>query len=120
PIQKLENTYQVEPKRVFPTGEVKQIIHNTLQNALAESKYKEMNSSFVSQLLSQRVLDQVKSLDVQRYKLVCLVSIGSKSDQGMRVASRCLWHSEFDRFASASVENGSLFAVGTVYGVYFE
>ena len=33
---------------------------------------------------------------------------------------RCLWYPQFDRFASYSYYNESLFAVGTVYGVYYE
>jgi len=116
----VENTYRTEPKRKFPEREVKEIIQNSLEAMLGELTYNATECGFLTKLLSSRIMEQVKSLSIERYKLVCLVNVGSKHDQGLRVASRCLWNADFDTHVSANIENGTLFAVATVYGVYFE
>ena len=118
--QTIENTYRTEPKRKFPEIEVREIIRNSLEDMLARQTYTAHECSFLTKLLSSRIMEQVKSLNVERYKLVCLVNVGSKHNQGMVVASRCLWNAEYDTHVTATVENATLFAVGTIYGVYFE
>ena len=57
---------------------------------------------------------------VPRYKIIAIVHIGQLNDQGLRLGSRCLWDQGQDTFASYEFRNNSLFAVGTVYGVYAE
>lgn len=118
--QEVENTYRTEPKRKFPEREVKEIIQNSLEALLGELTYNATECGFLTKLLSSRIMEQVKSLNIERYKLVCLVNVGSKHNQGLRIASRCLWNADFDTHVTASIENGTLFAVATVYGVYFE
>jgi len=39
PQVKQENTYQIEPKKKFPSGKVKHIIRDVLDSYLAEEKY---------------------------------------------------------------------------------
>ena len=116
----LENTYHTEPKQRFPEGEVREIIKNSLEGLLSEQTYSAKECGFLTKLLSSRIIEQVKSLNIERYKLVCLVNVGSKHNQGLMVASRCLWNAEYDTHVTATVENGTLFAVATVYGAYFE
>jgi hypothetical protein len=55
-----------------------------------------------------------------RYKLISIVTIGEKKDQGVRVGSRCVWDKDRDNFASAMFENTHIYAVGMVYAVYYE
>lgn len=118
--QTVENTYRTEPKRRFPEREVREIIRNSLEGMFATQTYTAETCGFLTKLLSSRILEQVKSLNIERYKLVCFVNVGSKNDQGLRVASRCLWNAEHDTQVTASVENSTVFAVATVFGVYFE
>lgn len=118
--QQVENTYRMEPKRKFPEREVREIIKNSLEALLGELTYSGTEFGFLTKLLSSRIMEQVKSLNIERYKLVCVVNVGSKHNQGLRIASRCLWNAENDTHVTASIENGTLFAVATVYGVYFE
>lgn len=114
-----ENTYRLEPKIRFPEGKVRAVIKEAL-DTLASHTYNANHSPFVAKLLSARVLENVKQLNIERYKVVCLVTIGSKERQGLRLASRCLWNDQFDTFVSVCFEGEHFFAVGTVYGVYFE
>ena len=118
--QPIQNTYRTEPKRKFPEGEVREIIKNSLEGMLSEQTYSAKECGFLTKLLSSRIIEQVKSLNIERYKLVCLVNVGSKHNQGLMVASRCLWNAEYDTHVTAIAENGTLFAVATVYAVYFE
>jgi len=74
----------------------------------------------MSKQLSEVIKDRIKVLRLPRYKLVCTVIIGQNGDQDVRHASRCLCDSDNDGFASASYENGSLFATASVYAVYYE
>lgn len=114
-----ENTYRMEPKTRFPEGKVRAVIKEALET-LASHTYSANHSPFVAKLLSARVLENVKQLNIERYKVVCLVTIGSKERQGLRIASRCLWNDQFDTCVTACFEQEHFFAVGTVYGVYYE
>lgn len=116
---RFENTFRLEPKSRFPEGKVRAIITEALET-LAGHKYSATHSPFLAKLLSSRVLENVKQLNIERFKVVCLVTIGSKESQGLRITSRCLWDGHFDTFISASFENEHFFALGTVYGVYYE
>ncbi len=44
-------------------------------------------------------------LNIPRYKIVVQVTIGEVKSQGVRVASRCLWDTESDNYASYSFKN---------------
>ena len=114
-----ENTYRMEPKIRFPEGKVRAVIKEALET-LASHTYSAYHSPFVAKLLSARVLENVKQLNIERYKVVCLVTIGSKERQGLRIASRCLRNDQFDTYVTACFEEEHFFAVGTVYGVYYE
>jgi len=114
-----ENTYRMEPKIRFPEGKVRAVIKEALET-LASHTYSANHSPFVAKLLSARVLENVKQLNIERYKVVCVVTIGSKERQGLRIASRCLWNDQFDTYVTACFEEDHFFAVGTVYGVYYE
>jgi len=73
----------------------------------------------MSMKMSEVIRDRIKlALHLPRHKLVCAVVVGQNSGQAMRYASRCLWDVDNDGFATASYENGSLFATATVYAVY--
>ena len=39
PPVRCENTYQIEPKKKFPSGKIKHIIKDVLESYLAEEKY---------------------------------------------------------------------------------
>lgn len=119
PHESYENTYRLEPKHRFPEGKVQAIIEEALET-LATHKYSATHSPFMAKLLSSRVLESVKQLNIERYKVICLTTIGSKASQGLRIASRCLWDGQCDTFVNACFENERFFAVCTVYGVYYE
>lgn len=113
------NTYKMSPDKTVNLSRVKEIVRRNL-HVLENEKYDVKKSRDLSKSVSNGILQEIKMLGIQRYRFVCTVTIGELKGQSLRMASRCVWDSETDTFVSESFKNKSLFAVGTVYGVYFE
>lgn len=119
-----ENTFQLSPKdsQKFPTKKAEDILKNTFLTNLLDTKYNGETCKNLTIQITETVKTQVKAElgSNNRFKIVVLVIIGANYGQGARVASRCLWYPQYDRFAQYEYHNESLFAVGVVYGVYYE
>ncbi|KAL5016053.1 hypothetical protein ScPMuIL_005642 [Solemya velum] len=120
PAVRLENSYQTSPTKRFPYAKVKAIIKDVLESYLAEERYEPDLCRQMSKTISEVIKARVKELMVPRYRIICLVHIGQLKGQALRVGSRCLWDSSNDTSSSFEFTNKSLFAVGTVFGVYYE
>merc|ERR1712146_731657 len=55
--------------------------------------------------LCNEIKQSVKELNIPRYKVIVQVVIGENSGQGIRVASKCLWDTSSDNWASFSYKN---------------
>nr|XP_005482254.1 tctex1 domain-containing protein 4 [Zonotrichia albicollis] len=119
---RLENTYRIGPDKGcrFDVERVQRVLEGTLACALGATEYSAQGSAPLALSLTELLQSQAKEVVPPRYKLVCHVVLGQQGQQSLLVASRGLWDPETDTFASASFSNASLFAVATVYGVYFE
>ncbi|XP_060085688.1 dynein light chain Tctex-type 5-B-like [Ylistrum balloti] len=115
-----ENTYQLDPPKKFRADKITPIIQDILNTNLEGRKYDAIECSLLSKSLAEEIKLKVKELNFKRYKTVCMVTIGQKNDQGVRIGSRYLWDHDRDNYAAASFHNKHIFAVGTVYAVYFE
>jgi hypothetical protein len=60
------------------------------------------------QSLSGLTSSPCAELECPRYKYVVQVFLGENKGQGARVASRCLWDTETDNYATFSYKNVSL------------
>ncbi|XP_038049564.1 tctex1 domain-containing protein 1-like [Patiria miniata] len=118
--EEYENSYRMEPPKRFVPERVKQILCETLEKELANMTYEPISCSTQCKSIAQEVKLRVKALDYQRFKLVCIVNIGEKRDQDVRLGSRCLWDADRDNFACASYENQHIYATATVYAIYYE
>ncbi len=115
-----ENTYKLEPSDRFESGKVTKIIEAVLEEQLKDEIYDQKSCKQLVMTLSEIIKSRVKELSYPSYKLVCMVSIGELKDQGFRMGSRCCWDPKWDNFATGNYKNKSLFAIGTVWGVYYE
>ncbi|KAL8600697.1 hypothetical protein ACOMHN_057287 [Nucella lapillus] len=115
-----ENSYQMEPSRRFPYTVVKNIMQDAMDGYLAEEKYEPELCRQMSKTLSEVIKARVKELMIPRYKIICLVHIGQLGDHSVRINSRCLWDQNSDTYASSEFRNKSLYAVASVFGVYYE
>ncbi|XP_020903061.1 tctex1 domain-containing protein 1 [Exaiptasia diaphana] len=114
------NTYKMSPDVTLNIAKIQEIVKRNLQVSLEFEKYDCKRSRDISKVLSNGILQEVKMLGMARYRFVCTVTIGELKGQTVRIASRCVWDIENDNFVTESFYNNSLFAVGTVFGIYYE
>ena len=122
---KLQNTYRTEPNEDerFQAYKIEPKLFDLLKDALKGKKYSSIQSGTYAKELSQDIMRETRLLmnnASPRYKLVAHVVIGEPTGQDIRVGSRCVWDSMFDNCASVVYKNDSLFAVATVFAIYFE
>ena len=122
PVPKLANTYKLGPDedKRFRCKDVKDVIDSVLESRLKGQLYDADKCKILLPSIADEIKDQVKLLGFERFKLVCLVTIGKLNNQGVRVASRCLWDTATDRMATSSFCGDDLFASAVVFGVYRE
>lgn len=117
---KFENTYRMKPDKKFQSEKVQRLVDDILHKNLDKFEYDSNAVVELTKTISNEILDAVKKLEYERYKVVVDVTLGEFKGQGIRVASRCLWDMSVDSYASASFKNSSTFAVAMVFGIYFE
>ena len=106
--------------QVHNSFSIQGIIDTVLESQLKTETYEPKASKQTALTLAQIIKDRVKDLGYERYKLICMVSIGQLNEQGFQMGSRCCWDAKWDTFASSSFKNKSLFAIAIVWGVYYE
>merc|ERR1719353_1444068 len=70
---------------------------------------------FLSCEISNAVREAVVGLNIPRFKVVVQTVVGQMKDQGIRVASRCLWDTSTDNYATCSYKNQEIFATVLVF-----
>ena len=109
-----------QQKHVFYAHEIKKIMDEILEEKLSTQSYDPTICRLLCSSLSEDIKSRVKKLGMGRFRLICNVSIGSISGQGVLMASRFLWNECKDNFSTSSYQNSSLFAVAIVFGVLKE
>lgn len=122
PSLTFENTYQLSPgsEQEFQSGQVQRVMKEVVEEGLKDQVYREDSTPQLACLLTQRLKDALKRLHCSRHKLCCYVVLGEYKNQGVHMASQCLWTPDTDSYATVTVNNASLFAVATAYGLYYE
>ena len=73
-----------------------------------EEKYSDEDAKRIAAEVSEQVRNAVKSATdtvmVPRHKIVVQAVVGEKAGQGLRIASKSLWHSEYDNSATYTYE----------------
>ena len=118
----MANTYKLGPDedKRFRSKDVKDIIDSVLESRLKGLPYDAAKCKVLLPSIADEIKDKVKLMGFDRFKLVCLVTVGKLNNQGVRVASRCLWDTATDRMATSSFCGDDLFASAAVFGVYRE
>lgn len=104
----------------FVPQEVEKIIKRVMDEKLQKAKYDDVKCKQLALELCNEIKEQVQTLNIPRYKIVLQSVIGEVKGQGAYIASRCLWDTETDNYASYSMKNASLFCVLMVFGMYLE
>ena len=117
---KKEPTYRMEPRSKFNTAAVETVMKEIIDHKLNGMQYDPVICPAMSKALTDEIKDKVKKLRFDRYKIVCMVTMGQKKGQGLRVSSRCTWDTACDNSCTYSWQEGDLFCSATVYGIYHE
>ena len=115
--------YKTTPDHIFPVLAIESKIGEILESRLKEIKYSPAHGKEISKRLAEEIKKEIQtSYDLNRYKLICIVNIGEMKFRvgSARFGSRCLWNTMFDNFASSFYQNNQVFAVATLYAVYYD
>ena len=118
-----ENTYKMLPdedKRFTGGASVSGAVHSILESYLCDVDYEEEKCSSLSKDLAHMIKQRIRDMNFDRYKLLVTVMIGENTGQGLQTATRFLWNTQTDNFLSVNYKNGTLFAVATIYAIYYE
>lgn len=108
------------PMRKFNPTEVCREIDRILTTTLSGVHYDPKRASVLSRSLSESIKGKVKTMKFPRYKFIVMVTITSKSSQGLFVGSQSVWNADTDSYATGKYCNGSLIAVASVHAVLKE
>ncbi|XP_041475843.1 dynein light chain Tctex-type protein 2B-like [Lytechinus variegatus] len=122
PRVKYENTYQLSPDDSckFDATKVQNFVEELLAIRLKTEEYNPRTVSSLTTNLSDVIKGRIKKMGFKRHKIVCHLVIGEQNSQDVHVTSRCVWDTNTDNSATARYSNTSLFAVATIFAVYFE
>ena len=122
PRIKLQNTYRLEPAEgeKFEAYKLEPKIQELLHDALKDKKYNAKQAAQLSKDISQDILRETRIMCSHRYKIIAHVLIGEMLGQDIRFGSRCLWDTNYDNLANIVYKNSSLYAIATIFGIYFD
>ncbi|XP_060063673.1 dynein light chain Tctex-type protein 2-like [Ylistrum balloti] len=121
--KRLEDTGNVtlyDKFRKFDHKEAEESIKHVLEEALEHVVYEPKRCKALSLQLSDKIKNNIKRLKFPRYKIVSFVTIGQKGCQDVVIASRCIWNTDDDNYASVRFENKTLFANAIVFALLHE
>lgn len=79
----------------------------TWSTALADKIRDALRSKFHPRYFQESKIAIVENMNIPRYKIIVQSTIGQLRDQGIRIASRCLWDVSTDNYTSVSYTNVS-------------
>lgn len=117
-----EPTFRVEPTseedRFYPSR-AREIAEQLAAEEIGDQEFDDESAKIWSLNISDKVREKVAaSITNSRFKIIVQTFIGQIADQGVRVASRCLWDPNFDNYAQCTYTNRSLFATVLVFALY--
>ncbi|KAK2149616.1 hypothetical protein LSH36_444g02044 [Paralvinella palmiformis] len=113
-------TYRMAPRVMFAKRRVLDVMEDVVSSRMSGFLYTASRATTMIKALSEEIREKVKELNFDRYKIVCLVSIGQTRGQGLRITSRCTWDVTYDDHCTYTWTNGLAFCTATVYGLYHE
>lgn len=113
------NLVEASYSHKFKEFEAKEVIQTVLKTKLAGAIYHPDNTSTWAKEIADDIKQEIKEKGWPRYKYIVHVVIGEQKGEGIKVAYKCFWDGNVDGLAKDTFENKSIFAMATIYGVYF-
>jgi hypothetical protein len=125
---RLENTFKLAPdeSKKFFIFKLQPSLLELLEEKMAQVEkinptgYSGRASVALTRDLADSIRREAKNLSVPRYKIVVHVVIGQNLGQDLRVASRCLWNTDYDNCVTISHKTRYMWASVVVYVLYTE
>lgn len=117
-----ENTFRMEPdsQHRMDIARVYRVISSVLETAIAAYTYDAAQAKQFTLALADRIRSQMKQLVCPRYKVVTQVCIGQKKNQDLRMASRCIWDTKWDRHVTITKETANAYVTVIIFCVFTE
>lgn len=112
------NLIKLPYREKVPIGTMKEIIHDCIQERLANQQYEGEKCHEAAKVLADLIRNRLKGLGYDRYKFIVQVLVGERREQGMYFGTRCFWDSNTDNQASDNFTNDHIFCVATAYAMY--
>merc|ERR1719219_1011391 len=118
-VEQWENTFREGPTKPFKNYQVREIIEQVVNSKCSrETIYHGEKSKELMNAIILEVKEKTKELGFDRHKLIVQGTCGEIKGQGLRVATRCLWDSTNDNYASYSFKNSGFWICVMVFGLY--
>ena len=121
---KMENTYRTDPSadNCLNLTKIRLEIEQLLRSTIGQKRYVQDTCQLMCLLLTNQIkaLAREQIVAGERHKIVCIVLINERREQGISMASRCLWNDSTDNSVNVTYQNDSISAVALVNFVYYE
>lgn len=113
-------TYRLEPKSPLIDMYVKQILRNGILKAFGDYKYDIKSIDQKCYRTSILIQKNLESEEYDRYRFIVFIATGEKFYQDLVISTGFLWDKEKDKYFTYLVEKPDFFALGIVYGIYYD
>ena len=111
---------ELEEPEKFAQPTLEKFIHKFLERNLIDYVFEAETAPVKSDEILRELREEIKTLRLLRYKFIFQVVLGELKGQGVRLASKCLWDTNFDNYASATYFTDSYYCTAVVFGFYVE
>ncbi|XP_037956384.1 dynein light chain Tctex-type protein 2B-like isoform X2 [Teleopsis dalmanni] len=120
PVMKFMPTYRLESIKPLNREICEKIIKSVCDTAFATFTYSPKIALRVATEVSEEIKNRIKSHNFDRYRLICVVTIGEKCFQGYFSLLSFLWDSGKDGYISYVYDVPDFFVVITLFYLYYD
>lgn len=117
---RFQPTYRLQSQRPYSRESCEKLIKIVVDGQMEAFTYESAEAERLAQQLSADILNRVKKMNFDRYRLVCTVTIGEKYMQSFRDIFKCLWDQQKDGYAYYVYDTPAVFAIAVLYAVYLD
>ncbi|CAF3488316.1 unnamed protein product [Adineta steineri] len=117
-----ENTYRMEPNNEHKLDlvQIRRVATSIIEAAILNYEYNPEQATKFIELLAEQIRSRMKQLHFPRYKIITQASIGQNKGQDLRMVSKCIWNSKWDRHITITKETFNDFITVTIFFIYTE
>ncbi|XP_023941959.1 dynein light chain Tctex-type 5-like [Bicyclus anynana] len=120
PILSYLPTYQLDPTYKFHVPTVQKLTAELLDELWTGHKYNVQDSPALALRIAGELMRKVKAVQFNRYRIICVVTIGQRRAQSYNNAVSFLWDHERDNLVDVQREVTTAFIQVTTFGVYLD